>query len=151
MLLSAVRRGLGNSQLPDDVIGRRAQFMLLEGVPLPLHGQSSSQVRILPESFITNTSAFGEALIRSLPQNYAFFLYAFGTCLLWGAFLESLPDYEFGNVSVQWLDECDQAGQDSTAWTGGLSPGSAFPNQWKRRIFRRDFENAIVLINLRGI
>lgn len=88
--------------------------------------------------------------VRGQPEDYQFFRYAFTTCLLGGAFFDYLPDNKFRKGSVPWFDEFDRAGRDNTGWMGQPKAGSAFPASWKQGVYRRDFENAIVLVNPRG-
>jgi hypothetical protein len=82
------------------------------------------------------------------PNNYRWFRYTFTTCLLGDAFFKfSPPKHQYG--TVEWFDEFDRAGQDTTKWMGRPSQGMpAAP--WKNGVWRRDFENAVVLVNPRG-
>ena len=84
------------------------------------------------------------------PEDYRFFRYAFATCLLGDAFFNFPPEkYFFG--TVEWFDEFDRAGKDSTSWMGRPLAGSAFPQTaWQKGVYRRDFDNAVVLVNPRG-
>jgi hypothetical protein len=84
------------------------------------------------------------------PDDYQFFRYAFSTCLLGDAFFDYSPEkYFFG--TVEWFDEFDRAGKDSTRWMGRPMPDSAFPREaWRKGIYRRDFEHAVVLVNPKG-
>ncbi len=84
------------------------------------------------------------------PGDYQFFRYAFATCLLGPGFFDYSPQkYHYG--TVEWFDEFDRAGKDTTSWMGLPEPGSEFPARaWQKGVYRRDFENAVVLVNPRG-
>ena len=89
------------------------------------------------------------------PEDYQWFRYTFGTCLLQdGYYVYGAADFPSG--SSLWFDEFDRAGQDNTAWMGaGIdgpgNPGAAGPdNAWWSGLYGRDFEHAVVLVNPRG-
>jgi hypothetical protein len=84
------------------------------------------------------------------PDDYQFFRYAFATCLMGDGFFDYSPkDFHYG--TVEWFDEFDRAGRDTTSWMGVPAAGSAFPREaWRQGVYRRDFENAVVLVNPRG-
>jgi len=83
------------------------------------------------------------------PNNYQWFRYTFATSLMGDAFFDYSPQtkYQFG--TVEWFDEFDRAGQDTTKWMGRPSEGMPAA-AWKNGVWRRDFQNAVVLVNPRG-
>jgi len=83
---------------------------------------------------------------RGRPDDYQFFRYAFATCLMADGFFEYSPNNEFQKGSVLWYDEFDLAGTSNTKWMG--RPTSSPPDApWRAGVYRRDFENAVVLVN----
>ena len=87
--------------------------------------------------------------VQGDPEDYRFFRYAFATCLMDDAYFDFSPEgvYNFG--TVQWFDEFDLAGTSNTSWMGrAVTPPQS--KAWKSGVFRRDFENAVVLVNPRG-
>lgn len=83
------------------------------------------------------------------PNDYQWFRYTFATSLMGDAFFDYSPQtkYQFG--TVEWFDEFDRAGEDTTSWMGRATedmPAAA----WKNGVWRRDFQNAVVLVNPRG-
>ena len=104
---------------------------------------------------LTHSPSVDGTAVRAAPEDYQWFRYTFGTCLLQDAYyVYSASDYPAG--SVLWFDEYDRAGADTTSWMGlGIAgpsnPGPMGPvDAWKQGVYRRDFENAVVLVNPRG-
>jgi hypothetical protein len=92
---------------------------------------------------------------NSNASHYQWFRYTFATALMQnGYYVYRAKDYPSG--SSLWFDEYDRAGRDDTSWMGrGIAgpsnPGAKGPsNPWKQGVYRRDFENAVVLVNPRG-
>lgn len=72
------------------------------------------------------------------PKDYRFFRYAFASCLLDDGYF-SFTDEARGYSSVPWFDEYDvKLGR-------AISPPPL--KSWRNGVWRRDFENGIVLIN----
>jgi hypothetical protein len=83
-------------------------------------------------------------------DDYQFFRYAFATCLMGNGFFDYSPE-KFHYGTVEWFDEFDRDGKDTTSWMGLPAAGSAWPDTaWQKGVYRRDFENAVVLVNPRG-
>lgn len=78
--------------------------------------------------------------------NYQFFRYAFATALMADGYFEYSPDDEYMKGSVLWYDEFDLAGTSDTRWMGRPVSGSP-DSPWRSGVYRRDFENAVVLVN----
>jgi hypothetical protein len=75
------------------------------------------------------------------PTDYRAFRYGFGICLLDDAY-HSFTDAKAGFTGVVWFDEYDvELGKATSA-----PPTAA----WKQGVYRRDFENGIVLVNPKG-
>ena len=72
------------------------------------------------------------------PKDYRFFRYAFTSCLLDDGYF-SFTDEKRGYSSVPWFDEYDIE----------LGRAISLPpvKPWKNGVWRRDFENGVVLIN----
>ncbi len=104
---------------------------------------------------LTHHSAIDGRPANATPADYQWFRYTFGTALLQnGYYVYNAKDYRFG--SALWFDEYDRAGRDNTSWMGRGIPGPSNPGAngpaqaWKSGVYRRDFENAVVLVNPRG-
>ena len=83
------------------------------------------------------------------PSDYRFFRYAFATCLMDDGYFDFSPEGRYNFGTVQWFDEFDLAGTAGPDWMGrAVSPPQM--TAWKNGVFRRDFENAVVLVNPRG-
>jgi hypothetical protein len=83
------------------------------------------------------------------PGDYRWFRYTFATCLMGDAFFDYSPQSKYQYGTVEWFDEFDRAGQDRTNWMG--RPSEGMPTAaWKNGVWRRDFQNAVVLVNPRG-
>ena len=83
------------------------------------------------------------------PEDYRFFRYAFATCLMDDGYFDFSPEGAYNFGTVQWFDEFDLAGTAGTNWMGrAITPPQM--SAWKNGVFRRDFENAVVLVNPRG-
>ena len=83
---------------------------------------------------------------KGRPDDYQFFRYAFATALMADGFFDYSPNNEFQKGAVMWFDEFDLAGAADTTWMGqAVSPP---PDEaWRSGVYRRDFENAVVLVN----
>ncbi len=104
---------------------------------------------------LTHSTAIDGTADNPTAADYQWFRYTFGTCLLQnGYYVYGAADYPSG--SSLWFDEYDRAGQDDTSWMGvGIdgpgNPGAAGPvAAWQSGVYRRDFKNAVVLVNPRG-
>jgi hypothetical protein len=87
--------------------------------------------------------------VQGDPKDYRFFRYAFATCLMDDGYFDFSPEGQYNFGTVQWFDEFDLAGTSSTSWMGrAISPPQN--TAWKSGVYRRDFENAVVLVNPRG-
>lgn len=74
------------------------------------------------------------------PHDYQSMRYGLGSCLLGDAYY-SFTDTSQGYYNVVWFDEFDaKLGQASTAPTAA----------WQSGVWRRDFDNGIVLVNPKG-
>ena len=83
------------------------------------------------------------------PTNFQWVRYTYTTALMSDGFYEFAPDGDYGFGTVEWYDEFDLAGTDTTSWMGRAT--TAPPTQpWKSGVYRRDFENAVALVNPRG-
>jgi len=79
-------------------------------------------------------------------DNYQFFRYAFATCLMADGYFDYSPEDEFRKGTVEWYDEYDLAGAANTRWMGRAISDPP-DNPWQSGVYRRDFENAVVLVN----
>jgi hypothetical protein len=87
--------------------------------------------------------------VQGEPDDYRFFRYAFATCLMDDGYFDYSPEGTYNFGTVQWFDEFDLAGSARTDWMGrAISPPQN--SAWKSGVYRRDFENAVVLVNPRG-
>jgi hypothetical protein len=78
---------------------------------------------------------------------YQFFRYGFASVLMDNGYFDFSPDSGYGGIA--WFDEYDLAGQDTTQWLGrAVDPPQDRP--WQKGIYRREFENGLVLVNPRG-
>lgn len=83
------------------------------------------------------------------PTDFRWFRYTFATCLMGDAFFDYSPRTKYQYGTVEWFDEFDRAGKDTTSWMG--RPQQGMPTSaWKNGVYRRDFEHAVVLVNPRG-
>ena len=72
------------------------------------------------------------------PTDYRFFRYAYTSCLLDDGYF-SFTDKSQGYSSVPWFDEYDHKLGDARS----EPPTTA----WSQEVWRRDFENGVVLVN----
>jgi Hypothetical glycosyl hydrolase family 15 len=75
------------------------------------------------------------------PTDYQAFRYGFASCLLDDAYY-AFTDVSKGYYGVNWFDEYDA--------TLGQSMSGPVTTPWKSGVYRRDFENGVVLVNPRG-
>jgi hypothetical protein len=87
--------------------------------------------------------------VRGDPNDYQFFRYAFATCLMDDGFFSFSDEGTYQYGTVEWFDEYDLAGSGKTNWMGRAVSGPQV-KPWKNGVIRRDFENAVVLVNPRG-
>ena len=104
---------------------------------------------------LTHNSAIDGRPANAKAADYQWFRYTFATALMQnGYYVYGAKDYPSG--SALWFDEYDRAGRDNTSWmgrgiAGPANPGANGPSKpWKSGVYRRDFENAVVLVNPRG-
>ncbi len=76
--------------------------------------------------------------VCGVPENYRFFRYAFTSCLLDDGYF-SFTDKNKGYSSVPWFDEYDV--------DLGIPIDPPQTRPWKNGVFRRRFENGVVLVN----
>lgn len=82
------------------------------------------------------------------PSDYQSFRYGFGSCLLDDAHYSYSSD-KANYATVEWFDEYDLNGTSTTDWLGAaIDPPQT--SAWKDGIYRRRFENGMVLVNPRG-
>ena len=82
------------------------------------------------------------------PTDYQSFRYGFASCLMDDAhFSYSNPSRNYG--TVEWFDEFDLAGTSDTKWLGRPIDAPQL-SAWKDGVYRRRFENGMVLVNPRG-
>jgi hypothetical protein len=83
-------------------------------------------------------------------DDYQMFRYAFGSVLMDDGYLSY--NHTGGGAdhwAVTWFDEYDLAGSAGTDWLGrAVSAPPTGP--WSRGVYRRDFENGVVLVNPKG-
>lgn len=84
--------------------------------------------------------------VKGPPNNYQFFRYSFATCLMADGYFDYSPEDGFRKGTVEWFDEFDLAGTATTRWMG-LAVSLPPDNSWQSGVYRRDFENAVVLVN----
>lgn len=83
------------------------------------------------------------------PSDYKFVRYSFATCLMNDGWYDFSPSDKYRYGTVEWFDEFDRNGMDTTGWMGrAISEPPGEP--WKSGVYRRDFQNAVVLVNPRG-
>jgi hypothetical protein len=76
------------------------------------------------------------------PQDFRFFRYAFGSCLLGDGYF-SFTDQRAGYSSVPWFDEYEvRLGK-------AIDPAPSAP--WSNGVYRRRYEHAMVLVNPDGV
>ncbi|MGE5117362.1 MAG: putative glycoside hydrolase [Betaproteobacteria bacterium] len=76
--------------------------------------------------------------VSGSPSDYRFFRYAFTSCLLGDGHF-SFTDAAVGYSSVPWFDEYEVA--------LGAPTGRATLQEWSNGVYRRRYENALVLVN----
>jgi hypothetical protein len=77
--------------------------------------------------------------------DYRTLRYAFGSCLLNDGYFSASSDYG----TVLWYDEFDLAGTSTTKWLGAaVDPPQT--TAWSLGVYRRQFENGMVLVNPKG-
>ena len=76
--------------------------------------------------------------VQGSPKDYRFFRYAYASCLLDDGYF-SFTDKSAEYSSVPWFDEYDHKLGDARSGP----PTTA----WSQEVWRRDFENGIVLVN----
>ena len=84
--------------------------------------------------------------VRGPADNYQFFRYALATCLMDDGYFDYSPNTKYQKGTVLWYDEYDLAGKADTRWMG-RAISSPPDKAWRSGVFRRDFENAVVLVN----
>ncbi len=83
-----------------------------------------------------------------LADNYQSFRYGFASCLMGDGYY-SFTDKNAFYKGVAWFDEYDLAGTATTKWLGrAIDPPQT--SAWTEGVYRRRFENGMVLINPRG-
>ena len=88
-------------------------------------------------------------VVQGDPDNYRFFRYTFATCLMNDGFYDYVPHGKYQYGTVEWFDEFDLAGTASTSWLGKALT-SPPRSEWKKGVWRRDFEGGIALVNPLG-
>ncbi len=80
------------------------------------------------------------------PTDYKGFRYGFASTLMNNAYF----DFSDGvNANIYWFDEFDLAGTSNTSWLGkAIDPPQTAP--WQSGVYRRRFENGMVMVNPRG-
>ncbi|MGH8588195.1 MAG: putative glycoside hydrolase [Gammaproteobacteria bacterium] len=88
--------------------------------------------------------------MKGKPTDYKAFRYGFASALMDDAYF----DFSDGTGSIYttkvvWFDEYDLAGSRNTSWLGNAidSPQTA---PWQNGVYRRRFQNGMVLVNPRG-
>jgi len=76
--------------------------------------------------------------VSGVPDDYRFFRYAYTSCLLDDGYF-SFTDKSRGFSSVPWFDEYD--------YKLGHALSAPQTEPWHEEIWRRDFENGVVLLN----
>ena len=89
--------------------------------------------------------------MRGNPTDYKTFRYGFASALMDNAYFDfsngtSGPLYKPG---VIWFDEYDLAGTANTKWLGTAVNGPP-TSPWQNGVYRRRFQNGMVLVNPRG-
>ncbi len=82
------------------------------------------------------------------PEDYQAFRYGFASSLLGGAYYIFTRDGSKWRT-IEWFDEYDLAGRGTTSWLGRAKDDPP-KTAWSKGVYRRDFENGIVLVNPRG-
>lgn len=78
-------------------------------------------------------------------SDYQYLRYAFATCLMDDGYFSASTDYN----KIVWFDEFDLAGTKSTKWLGKAVDGPR-TSAWQNGVYRRNFQNGIVLVNPKG-
>jgi hypothetical protein len=82
-------------------------------------------------------------------DDYQSFRYGFASCLMGDAHYSFTNQANGYYKSVEWFDEYDLAGTATTKWLGrAIDPPQS--SAWKEGVYRRRFENGMVLVNPRG-
>ena len=88
--------------------------------------------------------------MKGKPTDYKTFRYAFASTLMDDAYFDFSDGT--GNIyttKVVWFDEYDLAGGKNTSWLGNaIDPPQTTP--WQNGVYRRRFQNGMVLVNPRG-
>lgn len=77
--------------------------------------------------------------------DYQYFRYAFASALMDDAYFSASTDYN----QIIWFDEFDLAGTSTTKWLGKALQGPQ-SSAWQNGVYRRDFQNGVVLVNPKG-
>ena len=78
-------------------------------------------------------------------KDYQTLRYAFGSCLMDNGYFSASADY----VKVLWYDEFDLTGTSTTKWLGQAVDGPQTV-AWSKGVYRRRFQNGMVLVNPKG-
>ena len=89
--------------------------------------------------------------MKGKPTDYKTFRYGFASTLMDDGYFD-FSDGTSGSIyetEVIWFDEFDVAGTKNTSWLGNaIDPPQATP--WQNGVYRRRFQNGMVLVNPRG-
>jgi len=89
--------------------------------------------------------------MKGKPTDYKTFRYGFASTLMDDAYFD-FSDGTNGSIyetEVIWFDEFDLAGSKNTSWLGkAIDPPQTTP--WQNGVYRRRFQNGMVLVNPRG-
>lgn len=89
--------------------------------------------------------------MKGKPSDYKAFRYGFASTLMDDGYFD-FSDGTSGSIyetEMIWFDEFDIAGTKNTSWLGNaIDPPQATP--WQNGVYRRRFQNGMVLVNPRG-
>ena len=77
--------------------------------------------------------------------DYQTLRYSFGSALMDNGYFSASTDYN----QILWFDEFDLAGTSTTKWLGQAVDGPQ-TSPWSNGVYRRRFQNGIVLVNPKG-
>jgi hypothetical protein len=90
--------------------------------------------------------------MKGKPSDYKTFRYGFASTLMNDAYFDFSDGTSDGSIyktNVVWFDEYDLAGARNTSWLGNaIDPPQQTP--WQNGVYRRRFQNGMVLVNPRG-
>ena len=75
--------------------------------------------------------------------------YGFATTLMGDGYYAPSRNEQYNDQMFEWFDEFDLAGTSDTEWMG-LAIDPPQREAWSKGVYRRDFENAIALVNPKG-